>query len=382
MADIRFDGKVAIVTGSGGGLGRQHALELARRGAKLVINDLGGAVDGSGGSSEAAAKVVEEIKALGGEALANGSSVTDDAGVALMVKQAMDAWGRVDILVANAGVLRDKSFSKMEIADFEFVLNVHLMGTVKPVKALWETMREQNYGRIPSPSPPRPPGSTATSGQTNYGARQAGAGRLHEQPQARGPEEQRPRQRHPQPPVAATPDDREHPAAARSPTWPRPDAYVTPGVVYLCSEEAPTGAILTAGAGAFALARIYETEGVYLGEQAGLRSRKVRDNWATRSPTPPASRPTVNGGEQTQKFFRKMRPFGASGKSTWVLTAWLPGARARTAKTEIHADPAHLADGRQSAYASMVGSFPCRTGSNEFTWVGKALTAWTSTSCA
>src|SRR5271155_16856 len=128
MANISFDGKVAIVTGAGGGLGRQHALELARRGAKVVINDLGGSMDGSGGSSEAAGKVVEEIKAFGGEAIANGSSVTDDAGVELMVKHAMDAWGRIDILIANAGVLRDKSFSKMEISDFEFVLNVHLMG--------------------------------------------------------------------------------------------------------------------------------------------------------------------------------------------------------------------------------------------------------------
>ena len=116
MADIRFDGKVAIVTGSGGGLGRQHALELARRGAKVVVNDLGGSVDGSGGSSEAAAKVVEEIKALGGEAIANGSSVTDDAGVAHMVKQDDRRLGdQVDILIANAGVLRDKSFAKMEI---------------------------------------------------------------------------------------------------------------------------------------------------------------------------------------------------------------------------------------------------------------------------
>ncbi|HZZ33805.1 MAG TPA: SDR family NAD(P)-dependent oxidoreductase, partial [Phenylobacterium sp.] len=114
MADIRFDGKVAIVTGAGGGLGRQHALELARRGARVVVNDLGGSVDGSGGGSEAAHAVVEEIKAFGGEAIANGSSVTDDAGVALMVKHAMDAWGRIDVLVANAGVLRDKTFSKME----------------------------------------------------------------------------------------------------------------------------------------------------------------------------------------------------------------------------------------------------------------------------
>src|SRR5438105_5662504 len=107
MADIRFDGKVAIVTGAGGGLGRQHALELARRGAKVVVNDLGGSVDGSGGGSDAANAVVAEIKAAGGEAMANGSSVTDDAGVKKMVDDAMNAWGRVDILIANAGVLRD-----------------------------------------------------------------------------------------------------------------------------------------------------------------------------------------------------------------------------------------------------------------------------------
>ena len=148
MADIRFDNRVAIVTGAGGGLGRQHALELARRGAKVVVNDLGGSVDGSGGSSDAANKVVEEIKALGGEAIADGASVTDDAGVANMVKTTMDKWGRVDILVANAGILRDKSFTKMEIPDFDIVMNVHLMGTVKPVKALWEIFRTQNYGRV------------------------------------------------------------------------------------------------------------------------------------------------------------------------------------------------------------------------------------------
>jgi NAD(P)-dependent dehydrogenase (short-subunit alcohol dehydrogenase family) len=119
MADIRFDGKVAIVTGAGGGLGRQHALELARRGAKVVVNDLGGSVDGSGGSSEAAQKVVEEIKAFGGEAIAHGASVTDDAGVANMVQTAMDTWGRIDILIANAGILRDKTLTKMALEDFE-----------------------------------------------------------------------------------------------------------------------------------------------------------------------------------------------------------------------------------------------------------------------
>ena len=172
MADIRFDGKVAIVTGAGGGLGRQHALELARRGAKVVINDLGGSMDGSGGSSAAADAVVAEIKAFGGEAISNGSSVTDDAGVALMVKQAMDAWDRIDILIANAGILRDKSFAKMDMADFELVLNVHLMGTVKPTKAVWEIMREQNYGRIVVTTSSS--GMYGNFGQANYGAAKLG----------------------------------------------------------------------------------------------------------------------------------------------------------------------------------------------------------------
>ncbi|MFA7264073.1 MAG: SDR family NAD(P)-dependent oxidoreductase, partial [Caulobacter sp.] len=172
MADIRFDGKVAIVTGAGGGLGRQHALELARRGAKVVVNDLGGTMDGTGGNSAAAEAVVAEIKAFGGEAMANGSSVTDDAGVAKMVKDTMDAWGRIDILIANAGILRDKSFSKMEIADFELVLNVHLMGTMKPTKAVWEIMKAQNYGRIVVTTSSS--GLYGNFGQSNYGAAKLG----------------------------------------------------------------------------------------------------------------------------------------------------------------------------------------------------------------
>src|ERR1700761_5814855 len=147
-SEIRFDGKVAIVTGAGGGLGKQHALELAKRGAKVVVNDLGGALDGTGGNSAAAEKVVAEIKAAGGDAIANGAAVSDDAGAAHLVKQTIDAFGRCDILIANAGILRDKSFVKMEIADFEAVMNVHLMGTVKPCKALWPIMKQQAYGRI------------------------------------------------------------------------------------------------------------------------------------------------------------------------------------------------------------------------------------------
>ncbi len=298
MSDLGFDGKVAIVTGAGGGLGRQHALELARRGAKVVVNDLGGAVDGSGGSSEAATKVVAEIKAAGGEAIENGSSVTDDAGVAHMVKQAMDAWGRIDVLVANAGVLRDKSFSKMDISDFEFVMGVHLMGSVKPTKAVWEIMREQNYGRIVVTTSST--GLYGNFGQTNYGAAKLSLVGFMNSLKLEGQKNNI----HVNAicPVAATRmTEALMPPAILERL--KPD-YVTPGVVYLCSEEAPTGAILTAGAGVFSLARIYETEGVYLGE-GGLSAEEVRDNW-DKITDATGQQAYANGGEQTQKFFRRM----------------------------------------------------------------------------
>ncbi|HEX5379532.1 MAG TPA: SDR family NAD(P)-dependent oxidoreductase [Phenylobacterium sp.] len=299
MADIRFDGKVAIVTGAGGGLGRQHALELARRGAKVVVNDLGGSMDGSGGSSAAADAVVAEIKAFGGEAIANGSSVTDDAGVALMVKHAMDAWGRIDILIANAGILRDKSFAKMDIADFELVLNVHLMGTVKPTKAVWEIMREQNYGRIVVTTSSS--GMYGNFGQANYGAAKLGIIGFMNTIKLEGQKNNI--HINAISPVAATRmTENLMPPAVLEKLKPE---YVTPGVVYLASDEAPTGAILTAGAGAFALARLYETEGVYLGE-GGLSVEEVRDNWAKIS-DPTGQQAYVNGGEQSGKFFRKMQ---------------------------------------------------------------------------
>jgi NAD(P)-dependent dehydrogenase (short-subunit alcohol dehydrogenase family) len=298
MADIRFDGKVAIVTGAGGGLGRQHALELARRGARVLVNDLGGAVDGSGGSSAAATLVVEEIRSAGGEAMANGASVTDDAGVARMAREAMDAWGRIDILIANAGVLRDKTFSKMEIADFEFVVGVHLIGTVKPAKAVWEIMREQNYGRIVVTTSSS--GLYGNFGQSNYGAAKLGLIGLMNTLKLEGQKNNI--HVNAVAPVAATrmtanllPPE----VAARL----APE-YVTPGVVFLCSEEAPTGAILTAGGGAFALARIVETEGMFLGE-GGLSVEEVRDNWKTIADEA-GQKAYLTGGEQTQKFFRKM----------------------------------------------------------------------------
>ena len=299
MADIRFDGKVAIVTGAGGGLGRQHALELARRGAKVVINDLGGSMDGSGGSSAAAEAVVAEIKAFGGEAIANGGSVTDDAGVANMVKQAMDAWGRIDILVANAGILRDKTFSKMEMSDFEAVMNVHVMGTVKPAKAVWEIMKAQNYGRILVTTSST--GLYGNFGQSNYGAAKLALIGFMNTLKLEGQKNNI--HVNAISPVAATRmTENLMPAEVLAKLKPE---YVTPAVVYLVSEEAPTGVVMTAGAGAFAQARIYETEGVYLGE-GGLSVEEIRDNFA-RITDPTGQQAYVNGGEQSGKFFRKMQ---------------------------------------------------------------------------
>ena len=170
---ITFKDRVAIITGAGGGLGRCHALDLAKRGAKVVINDLGGNVDGSSeGSLSPAEAVVEEIKAAGGEAMSNGASVTDKGQVEDMVKEVMDTYGRIDILINNAGILRDKSFTKVEDEDFRTVLEVHLMGTVNCTKAVWEIMREQNYGRIVVTSSSS--GLYGNFGQTNYGSAKMG----------------------------------------------------------------------------------------------------------------------------------------------------------------------------------------------------------------
>jgi NAD(P)-dependent dehydrogenase (short-subunit alcohol dehydrogenase family) len=298
MADLRFDGKVAIVTGAGGGLGRQHALELAKRGAKVVVNDLGGSVDGSGGSSAAAQAVVDEIKAAGGLAIANGASVADDAGVAHLVKQTMDEWGRIDVLIANAGILRDKSLSKMEIADFELVLNVHLMGTVKPTKAVWEIMKEQNYGRIVATTSSS--GLYGNFGQSNYGAAKMGIVGFMNTVKIEGQKNNI--HINAISPVAATRmTENLLPPEALARLKPE---YVTPGVVYLASEEAPTGVILAAGAGVFALARIYETEGVYLGD-GGLSAEEVRDSWGKISDEA-GQKAYVSGAEQGAKIFRKL----------------------------------------------------------------------------
>src|SRR5436305_4120543 len=268
---IRFDGKVAIVTGAGGGLGRAHALELARRGAQVVVNDLGGALDGSGGGSAAAEKVVAEIKAAGGTAIVNGSSVTDDAGVANMVNQAVDAFGRVDILIANAGILRDKSFAKMEIADFEVVMAVHVMGTVKPARACWQIMRDQHYGRIVVTTSST--GLYGNFGQTNYGCAKLGLVGFMNTLKIEGAKDDI--KVNAICPVAAT-RMTENLMPPQMLEMLKPE-YVTPGVVYLAGEDAPTGVILTAGAGVFSAAAMIETGGVNLGH--GATADAVADNW-------------------------------------------------------------------------------------------------------
>ena len=164
---IRFDEKVVIVTGAGGGLGREHALEFARRGAKVVVNDLGGSVDGSG-ASDSANEVVERIKSEGGDAIANGASVTDLDAVKGMVEKTMKKWGRVDVLVNNAGILRDKSFHKMSIEDFNLVMSVHFEGTLNCTHTVFPIMRDQNYGRIIFTSSSS--GVFGNFGQSNYGS--------------------------------------------------------------------------------------------------------------------------------------------------------------------------------------------------------------------
>ncbi len=165
---IDLSGRVAVITGAGGGLGREHALLLARRGAKVVVNDVGGSVAGSGASATAAESVVKEIRDFGGEAVANASSVTDYAAVESMIEETRARWGKVDVLVNNAGILRDKSFAKMSLEDFRTVIDVHLMGSVHCTKAVWNHMREQSYGRIVMTTSSS--GLYGNFGQANYGA--------------------------------------------------------------------------------------------------------------------------------------------------------------------------------------------------------------------
>jgi NAD(P)-dependent dehydrogenase (short-subunit alcohol dehydrogenase family) len=269
---ISFEGRVAIVTGAGGGLGRAYALELARRGAKVVVNDLGGARDGSG-ASDAAAKVVAEIEAAGGTAMANGASVTDAEQVEAMVAAAKETWGGAHILINNAGILRDKSFAKMSIDDFRAVVDVHLLGSAICTKAVWETMRTQAYGRILMTASST--GLYGNFGQANYGAAKLGLAGFAKTLHLEG----------------AKYGVRVNTIAPTAATRMTEDIFppemlglfnpenVVPAALYLVSEDAPSNVIVGAGGGVVQAAYVTLTPGYALPE--GRRTvEEVAENWA------------------------------------------------------------------------------------------------------
>ena len=296
---ISFKDKVAIVTGAGGGLGRCHALQFAERGAKVIVNDLGGSVDGSGGSSEAADKVVEEIKAMGGDSISNGSSVTDKAGVKKLVDDAMAAYGRIDILVNNAGVLRDKSFAKVTLDDFEFVVDVHMMGSVYCTKAVWPIMVEQKYGRIVMTSSSS--GIFGNFGQSNYGSAKMGVVGLMNTLRIEGQKNNI--KVNSLVPVAAT---------RMTENLGMPDAVfdslkpesVSPAVIFMSSEDAPDGVMISAGAGVFAMAEIVHSEGIAL-KGDDLNADMLAEKWSEASDMT-NSKALRSGAEHTAHIFKKL----------------------------------------------------------------------------
>ena len=292
---IRFDEKVVIVTGAGGGLGREHAIEFAKRGARVVVNDLGGSVDGNGASDSANA-VVEHIKSNGGQAIANGASVTDLDAVKEMVQQTLDKWGRIDILVNNAGILRDKSFHKVSHDDFNLVMDVHFQGTFNCTHTVFPIMREQQYGRIIFTSSSS--GVFGNFGQTNYGSAKMAMIGLMNTLKIEG--QNKNIFTNSITPVAYTrmteglmPEDFGKNL--------KPE-FVTPAVMYLASDDAPNGAIMAAGAGVFSRIFIHETMGVSLGMGEEMTPENIKANWDKISDMSDA-RALQNGGEQTLKFF-------------------------------------------------------------------------------
>jgi len=256
---LDFSGRVAIVTGAGGGLGRCHALALAARGAKVLVNDLGGTRDGEGGSPLAAQKVVDEITAAGGTALANGASVTDAPAVAAMVQQAIDAWGRVDVLVNNAGILRDKSFAKMTADDFKAVVDVHLMGAFHCTHAVWPHMVAQKHGRIVMTTSSS--GLYGNFGQSNYGAAKMALVGLMQTLSIEGAKHDI-RVNCLAPTAATRMTEGLLPPAVLAALQPE---AVVPAMLWLASADAPSRAIACAGAGSFAAAHVGLSAGLHLG---------------------------------------------------------------------------------------------------------------------
>lgn len=256
----RFEGRVAIVTGAGNGLGRAHALGLAARGVKVMVNDLGGARDGRDASTSPAEAVVQEIRAAGGEAMANGANVAKFEEVQAMIAAAKNAWGRVDILVNNAGILRDATFARLSLDDFWAVMDVHVRGSVNCTKAVWDLMREQKYGRIVLTSSAS--GIYGNFGQSSYGTAKAAMVGLMNVLHMEG--EKYDIRVNVLAPTAATRMTAglipEHAMKLMAPE------SVTPGVLFLVGDDAPSKVILGAGCGVFTRNFVYETEGIYLPE--------------------------------------------------------------------------------------------------------------------
>lgn len=303
---INFAGRVAIVTGAGNGLGRSHALELARRGARVVVNDLGGARDGSGTSSAASQEVVALIEAMGGEAIAHGANVANYREVEDMVQQAMDKWGRIDILINNAGILRDKSFSKMDLDDFKLVMDVHVMGSVNCTKAVWDIMREQSYGRILMTTSSS--GLYGNFGQTNYGAAKMAVIGLMNTLVLEGAKYNI--RVNALAPTAAT-RMTEDLMPAEILAMLQPEA-VTAGALALVHEDAPNRFILCAGAGGYASAHVVETDGVFI-PQEQQSPEAVLAQWSGISDMS-EQRELESGMQQSEKFLTKAMHYVQSQK--------------------------------------------------------------------
>jgi NAD(P)-dependent dehydrogenase (short-subunit alcohol dehydrogenase family) len=270
---VRFDGKVAIVTGAGAGLGRSHAMLLASRGAKVVVNDPGGSVDGTGGANAVADKVVGEIKAAGGEAIASYASVADEHAAQSIIDIAMSTWGRLDILVNNAGILRDRSFNNMDMADYEFVNQVHHFGTVYCTKAAWPIMRKQQYGRIVVTTSGS--GTVGNFGQANYGAAKMAVNGFINVLRHEGAKYNIRLN-------AISPSALTRMTESLLPPdigpWMKPE-LVSPAVAWLCSEECDqNGEIIAATAGGYARVQYFVTEGIQFDPAEPVTIEMVRDS--------------------------------------------------------------------------------------------------------
>jgi len=302
MKDIRFDGRVAVITGAGNGLGRSHARFLAARGAKVVVNDLGGTVAGTGSSRAVADTVVEEIRTAGGTAVASYDSVATEEGGRNIIKTALDAFGTVDILINNAGNVRDKSFAKMELADFRALVDVHLMGAVYCTHAAWPVMRNKNFGRIVMTTSAA--GLYGNHGHTNYGAAKMAVigfmnalkeeGRKHNITV------------HAIAPIALTRMS-ETVTAPRIAPLIKPE-FVTAAVAWLCAtENEETGHIIQAGAGYYAKVEVREARGALFGTESIPTPEQIRDRYGEITDMSQAA-PYTNASEALRKVFRLVVP--------------------------------------------------------------------------